>query len=497
MSIATTSAPQDNQQITALAQIFAQRILAALPTEYAISLSLHDASGAVHWQSCKHLAAEEQEAATAAVATFHGQVTQSRVNMPIGSGRTAVLLRSADRMGEFSGFIMISTDSRRLHGKVATGRDLPDAVLRAAREWGFALAKQSDALLIPTDPPNIVTVPTRVEDPAVAGATTSSAVAPAGLRQMAGVPAAAAAPPAGARSKVAMPAPEIISAAPLAEEEESSSQVERARQTAELRALQFGLHAQRLVPLQSGARIRRYEVFIRPEWSDDAETSPEELLQKAESQQLGALLDRRVFRHLLQWLRPRLSVWHAAPAQFTLNLATTTVHDQAFIELVEQGLKKAQLPSGLIAFEVDQSLCRREPKRMEALAGLLQRLGSALVIDNFTLHDDSIRLLMLPGLSMVKIDRDLTGEALVSRAGQARLAGLAQMAKVAGVHSVAKKVDGENEHALLAALGVDFAQGFAIAPPAPINAIDSERRLQLIDPSVSELTASLQRPALG
>jgi EAL domain-containing protein (putative c-di-GMP-specific phosphodiesterase class I) len=195
----------------------------------------------------------------------------------------------------------------------------------------------------------------------------------------------------------------------------------------------------------------------------------------------------------VQWLRPRLAVWHAAPAQFTVNLATTTVHDPAYLELVEHGLKKAQLPTGLIAFEVDQALCRREPRRIESLANLLQQLGSALVIDNFTLHDDSVKLLMLPGLSMVKIDRELTGEALVSRAGQARLAGLAHMAKVAGVQSVAKKVDGENEHALLAALGLDFAQGFAIAAPAPINAIDSERRLQLIDPTVSELANAQQR----
>jgi EAL domain-containing protein (putative c-di-GMP-specific phosphodiesterase class I) len=60
------------------------------------------------------------------------------------------------------------------------------------------------------------------------------------------------------------------------------------------------------------------------------------------------------------------------------------------------------------------------------------------------------------------------------------------MARVAGIHSVAKKVDREDEHALLAELGVDFVQGYGAATPAPLDVIDTERADGLlIDPSAA------------
>jgi EAL domain-containing protein (putative c-di-GMP-specific phosphodiesterase class I) len=60
------------------------------------------------------------------------------------------------------------------------------------------------------------------------------------------------------------------------------------------------------------------------------------------------------------------------------------------------------------------------------------------------------------------------------------------MARVAGIHSVAKKVDHQDEHPLLTALGVDFVQGYGNATPAPLDAIDAEREeCLLIDPGVA------------
>lgn len=426
---------QGRQKLAALAHIFAQRTLAALPTDYALALALYDASGHLHWQSGKSVDKDHRETVEAAIAAFKGKVSQARVNLPLSGGRAAVLLRGADRMGEFKGFVMIVTDARRLGAKAPAGRDIPEAVLRAAREWGYAIHAKTGA-------PHIAT------DPGKGGASIAGA----------------------------------------------ANDAERAARTTELQAMPLELHAQRLVPLQSSARVRCYEVYVRPDWNHKGDPSPAALLAELEVQKLGALLDRRVMHQLVQWLQPRMAVWHATPTQFTLNLATTTVYDAGFIEFVEHELKKGQLPSGLLAFEVDQALCRREPRRVDALANLLQRLGSGLVIDNFTLTDDSIKLLSLPGICMVKIDREMSGEALVSRAGQARIAALAQMCRVMGVPSVAKKVEGHNEHALLGALGVNFAQGFGIAEPQPIDAIDGERRMQLVDPPVAAQSGTFPKP---
>ena len=70
------------------------------------------------------------------------------------------------------------------------------------------------------------------------------------------------------------------------------------------------------------------------------------------------------------------------------------------------------------------------------------------------------------------LDPELTGEVLNTRAGQACVAGLATMARVAGIHSVAKKVERQDEHPLLTALGVDFVQGYGIGRPRPLSDLE-------------------------
>jgi EAL domain-containing protein (putative c-di-GMP-specific phosphodiesterase class I) len=429
---ATVVISQELQPLGALAQTFAQRVEAALPVMYARWLSLHDASGQVHWQSGEVLGPDERDGVRAGLESFTGQAAPARVNYPLRSDRTAVLLRATDMLGEFSGFAMMVVENRRLRGKGVAARDLPVPVLRAVRDWGMTLARLANAVHVATD----------------AGQATSPS---------------------------------------LMDEPSSTEPAASEADIAELQTMPFSLNAQRLVPLQSGARIRRYEVFMRVEADVTGSTAPQALLQLAEKNHLGAVLDRRVLADLLAWLRERVAIWHTEPAQFSINVSAATLRDPGFPALVEQSLREARLPAGLIAFEIDEGLCRREPRRIESLAEVLARAGAGMVIDNFSLHDESVSQLMLPGLRLVKIDRALTGEVLHSKAGQARIAGLAHMARVAGVHSVAKKVDGEREHLLLADLGVDFVQGFAAAAPAPLEAIDCERRqLLLIDPLAEE-----------
>jgi EAL domain-containing protein (putative c-di-GMP-specific phosphodiesterase class I) len=418
MSSNRAAATQDYQPVEALAQIFAQRVEAALPVMYARWLSLHDASGTLHWQSGEAPGPDEREGVRAALESFSGQVVPARLNYPLRNDRSAVLLRATDMFGDFTGFVMMVVDNRRLCGKGSIARDLPLPVLRAVRDWGTALARLASAVHVATDP-----------EPNTTAANLDSYL--------------------------------------------SATTAETEQYSAELRTVPFALYSQQLVSLQSGARLCRHEVFMRPGNDVGGNTSPEALLLQAEQRKLGSVLDRRVLSELVAWLGVHTGTWSTQPAEFSVNLSATTLRDPNFPGFVEQCLKEAQLPAGLVAFEVDQALCRCEPRRIEALATQLEKAGAGLIIDDFSLHDDSISLLMLPGLRLVKIDRRLTGEALGGTAGKARISGIAHMARVAGVHSVAKKVDGEQEHELLAVLGVDFLQGFAAAVPVPLDALDT------------------------
>jgi EAL domain-containing protein (putative c-di-GMP-specific phosphodiesterase class I) len=412
-------------------QQFAQRIEAALPVMFARWLSLHDERGTVHWQSGDVMGPTERDGLRAALESFTGHSAPARVNYPLAGERTAVLLRATDVFGDGTGFVILVVDNRKLRGKGLSAKDLPVPVMRAVRDWGAHLARQAF------------------------GSDSRPAIWTAAQRR-------------------------DLATGPAVDDPDAD------RQMAKLRAFPLTLFAQRLQAIQAGTRIRRYEVYMRLAGAEELNAAPDALLRDAEQRCLGTVLDRRVLSDLVVWLRQRSDVWRSEPAQFSVNLSATTLRDPHFPQFVELCLSKAQLPAGMVAFELHQDLCRRHPQRVRHLAELIEAAGANLVIDDFSMNDDSVNLLMLPGLRLVKIARALTGEVLNTRAGQACVAGLATMARVAGIHSVAKKVDHQDEHPLLTALGVDFVQGYGNATPAPLDAIDAEREeCLLIDPGVA------------
>lgn len=434
MSAPFAALDAESEQNEPLAEQFAQRVEAALPAMFAHWLSLHDARGTVHWQSGDVMGPAERDGLRAALESFSGHSAPARVNYPLPGERTAVLLRSTDVFGDCTGFVMLVVDNRKLRGKGLSAKDLPVPLMRAVRDWGAHLARLAF------------------------GSDARSAMWTAGQHQ------------------------DLGAGLPVDDPDAD-------RQMAKLRSFPLTLFAQRLQAIQPGTRIRRYEVYMRLAGAEELNAAPDALLRDAEQRCLGTVLDRRVLSDLVVWLRQRSEVWRAEPAQFSVNLSATTLRDPHFPQFVELCLSKAQLPTGMVAFELHQDLCRRHPQRVRHLAELFEAAGAGLVIDDFSMNDDSVNLLMLPGLRLVKIARALTGDVLNARAGQACVAALATMTRVAGIHSVAKKVDRQDEHPLLMALGVDFAQGYGTATPAPLDSIDVEREeCLLIDPGVAAHT---------
>lgn len=427
-----------------------QRIIASLPLLWAKWVSLHDATGRLHWSNGEVSSPSEHEAVRVALESFVGSAAPARVNHPLQRGRTAVLLRAADDTGFFLGFVMVVVEDRWLRAKGPAAPDLPAPVVRAVREWAVTLAS-------PT-----YTAPGSVEVT---------------------VPAA----PGLAAPQVAA----LLEPAPAATNEALVATAGNAAASAEFRErmqnFAMELHAQHLTPIQTGARIRRYEVLMRAAGARSDAGAPEALMTCARQLGLSAVLDRRVVAEVLSWLNLRTEIWSGEPAQFSVNLAGDSFRDQSFMQFLARSLEESRLPRALVAFEIEYDFCRSQPQFLLELASQLEQAGAGLVIDNFTLGDTSPELLLLPGVRLVKIDPRVTNELPGSRASQARVAAIAQMARVAGVHVVAKRIEQAGEQGLLQAMGVDFIQGYAASAPAPLSGFDAEREQRLIvDPALGD-----------
>lgn len=411
--------------------------MASLPLLWAKWVSLHDAAGNIYWQQGEVLGPAEREAIRVALESFVGGGAPARVNHSLQRDRTALLLRAEDDTNTFMGFVMLVVDDRWLRGKGTALPDLPIPVVRAVREWGATLSAGAQGAIADT-----LNSTTEMEAPQVAA---------------------------------------LLEGSPSVDNAEADKYLEK------LRTFELALHAQHLSPIQSGIRIRRYEILMRAAGAPASAAAPQDLIAGAQALGLGAALDRRVVGELLVWLAQRAHIWSGEPTQFSVNLTTGSLTDGNFLHFIRLCLEKAQLPRSLLAFEAPHEFCRREPKYFAKLAAQLEQVGAGVVIDNFVLSELGIDLLLQPGVCLVKLDPELTRGLSEDRGRQARVVAIAQAARIAGVHVVAKHVDSEQAQTLLQALGVDFMQGFFSGEPTSLDEIAAQLdQRRIVDPLFGE-----------
>lgn len=251
------------------------------------------------------------------------------------------------------------------------------------------------------------------------------------------------------------------------------------RLNAAMRKSPIVLHVQRLVPLSKGSELKRYEVLLRSGSEEAPNSAPHAMLKAAVENGLGSMIDRRVVTELIGWLVRHPDTWHANEVMFSVNLTITALHDEHFIKFVELCLAKSALPKGMIAFEIDAPTALTLADKISDVATALHRLGCPLVLDDFALRTECFDLLRLPGVRYVKLASDLTSRMRSDKVSQAAITAVVQMARVLGMHTVAKRTDTAAEQEWLTALGVDFVQSNSISPAVAIDSLHKPARTKI------------------
>jgi EAL domain-containing protein (putative c-di-GMP-specific phosphodiesterase class I) len=232
------------------------------------------------------------------------------------------------------------------------------------------------------------------------------------------------------------------------------------------------LHVQELIKLRSNGRTRRYEVLARSRSDASREEVPAHFLADSVKGQEGSKLDGYVVQRLLTWLGEHgEAVWDTEPASFSINLSIGAIEDPQFAASVEAALEASAVPTEHIGFEITEFACVQCKPQVQSFVDMVERLGCFLVIDNFTFDTRVLQMLGSSALRAVKVDPKLTNIAMKDKLSQAIVVAIAQACKVMGVHCVAKRIDSQAALQWLTAVGCDFAQGYALEKPLPIETL--------------------------
>jgi EAL domain-containing protein (putative c-di-GMP-specific phosphodiesterase class I) len=237
----------------------------------------------------------------------------------------------------------------------------------------------------------------------------------------------------------------------------------------------FELHVQQLVKLKGTGGTRRYEVLVRDAHADNEfGVAPERVLQDVHDPSANSDLDRIVVEQLVAWLGAHRGAWESDPASFSVNIGMGTIADPKFAAFVVQTLKNHKVPSKALGFEITEKSCVEQVRDVDNFVQACEKIGCHVVLDDFTLHHNSMRWLGSPALKFLKLDPKITAVAMKERVPQALVVAIAQASKVLGLSCVAKHVDTPAVREWLSAVGLDYAQGFLLDQPRALISINTE-----------------------
>ena len=479
---------QSDLQTPVTPQSLGQQLRESVPIKRIQSLSIHDRDGDTLWLSEGQLGPDEHNVALEAITVFDVEGNRAYVSEDLGDGRSAAFLAACTPQGELVGMAMIVADTRSIDALGAAKLMTPKVrsimqrlaiVLKPASTGSTSrrLKVLGTAGTFRKTPLNVASIQTKPG--ATAPAATAVPLQP--VRSVATPPAAAAqrlpdfvsaadsagltvyppkTPAASARDTVIRPAVVGKPAGAGTQPSEPAAAVG-----------DISLHVQQLMKLRSGGRTRRYEVLVRGRQAAVGDGMSEQLVKALSLRESAAAIDRLVVSQLTAWLKQHPQVWNSDPASFSINLSNGSLLDPSFIPFVSEALRSSGIAPDTIGFEVPEQAYLKHREGCAAFMDACEKIGCYVVIDDFSMHSDVVPFLASRALRVVKIDPRLTQSAMRDRLAQALVIAISQSSKVLGLHCVAKRIDTAATRQWLSAVGIDFAQGFVLEDPQPIDAL--------------------------
>jgi Amt family ammonium transporter len=106
--------------------------------------------------------------------------------------------------------------------------------------------------------------------------------------------------------------------------------------------------------------------------------------------------------------------------------------------------------------------------RAEVFMRRLRDLGCQFALDDFGTGFSSLAYLKALPVSMLKIDGSFVRDVLLDARSQSMVRAIAQLARTMCMETVAEYVETDEIRRRVAALGVDYGQGFCLGRPQPV-----------------------------
>jgi diguanylate cyclase (GGDEF)-like protein len=251
-----------------------------------------------------------------------------------------------------------------------------------------------------------------------------------------------------------------------ARERARTSWIERIREA--LDQDRFVLYAQPILNLATD-QVSQHELLLRMVGDNDEIVPPAAFLSTAERFGLIQSIDRWVVRNAIRLMHEQLQ--QGRRLRLEVNISGNSVDDRELRTLIQSELAATDVDPDDLILEITETAVISNMDEARRFADSLSRLGCRFALDDFGTGFGSYYYLKHLPLHYIKIDGDFIRSLPHSPTDQLMVKAMVQVAKGLGMKTVAEFVEDAETVEFLRAYGVDFAQGYHVGRPAPIEEV--------------------------
>ncbi len=213
-----------------------------------------------------------------------------------------------------------------------------------------------------------------------------------------------------------------------------------------------------------------FELLLRLRGEDGTRVSPGVFLPPAERYGMASRVDRWVLARALAWFRehPRLA---ARVSLCSINLSGQSLSDDAFLDYACEALAGAGLPASRVCFEITETAAIQNLAAATRFIDTVKARGCRFALDDFGSGLSSFAYLKTLDVDFVKIDGMFVKDVDSDPVDLAMVRSINEIGHVMGKRTIAEFVENEAILKRIEGIGVDFAQGYGIGRPAPLDSL--------------------------